>query len=232
MLFGGLQKCSLIDYPGKVSSVLFLSGCTFHCPYCHNPELVKGHSPYSSVFYEKSVFDFLKGRIGLLDGVVISGGEPTLHAGLPSFCERIKHMGFSVKLDTNGSRPAVIKELIDQGFIDYIAMDIKTDPFHYFPQISKDYDPRHIIASIETIMESPVDYEFRTTCVKSIVDPRMVSKIAKIIKGGRLYALQAFHHSKVLRPEFFRKTEAAFNEEELMHLKSIAGPWVTKCIIR
>jgi len=232
MVFGGLQKSSLIDYPGKISCVLFLSGCNFDCPYCHNPELVKGHLLHPPFLDEKAVYSFLQERTGLLDGVVISGGEPTLHKGLSSICKKVKGMGYPIKLDTNGSRPEVIKRLIDQGLIDYVAMDIKTDPFCYSPQIVKNHNPEHTLASIEIIMGSSLSYEFRTTCAKPIVGPLVITKIAKTIKGARLYVLQRFHKNKVLHPEFFRKTEPSYREKELNDLKSVAGQWVNQCIIR
>ncbi len=232
MRFAGLQKNSLIDYPGKVSCVLFLSGCNFDCPYCHNPDLVRGTSSCPAYLDEKTVCNFLERRKGFLDGVVISGGEPTLNEDLISLCEKIQQIGYSVKLDTNGSQPQVIKRLIDEGLVDYIAMDIKTDPFHYSPLIIKDYDPIHILTTIHTIMERARAYEFRTTCVKSIVLERTIENIAKTIRGAALYVLQRFRNSGVLHPEYFRETGVGYDEDGLMHLKSIAEPWVKKCIVR
>lgn len=232
MLLGGMQKNSFIDFPGKVSCVLFLPGCNFDCPYCHNPDLVKGTLSGPPFFDEKTACEFLERRKGFLDGVVISGGEPTLEKDLTSLCEKIKQMGYPVKLDTNGSRPQVIERLIDEGLVDYIAMDIKTDPFCYSPFIKKDYNPDHILSSIQIIMESALAYEFRTTCVKPMVDEHIIENIAKIIKGAMLYALQRFSHTEVLHPEFFQETESGYDEDGLMHLKSIAEPWVKECIVR
>ena len=231
MLLGGLQKNSLIDYLGKVSCVLFLSGCNFHCPYCHNPDLIKGNL-CSSLLDEKSLYGFLEGRKGFLDGVVISGGEPTLQQDLIYLCKEIKEMGYPIKLDTNGSRPQVIKRLIDERLVDYIAMDIKTDPFHYPPSITTNCNPHAIISTIQILMESIVAYEFRTTCVKPFVDLKVIEKIAKSIKGATLYVLQHFRNDRILHPEFFHKTEVAYTEDELIRLKSIAEQWVKKCILR
>jgi pyruvate formate lyase activating enzyme len=231
MLLAGLQKNSLIDYPGKVSCVVFLSGCNFHCPYCHNPDLVK-NNVCPSLLDENAFYTFLARRKGFLDGVVISGGEPTLQQDLVSSCEKIKKMGYPIKLDTNGSRPQVIKRLIDERVVDYVAMDIKTDPFHYHPTIARDCEPSAILSSIEIIMESIVAYEFRTTCAKPLVDPGVIEKIAKTIKGAKLYALQHFRSGRILDPEFFRKNEAAYTEDELMHLGIIAEQWVKACILR
>ena len=231
MLLGGLQKNSLIDYPGKISCVLFLFSCNFHCPYCHNPDLVKGNL-CPSLLNEKALYGFLEGRKGFLDGVVITGGEPTLQQDLIYLCKEIKKRGFLIKLDTNGSRPQVIKRLIDECLLDYIAMDIKTDPFHYSPSITRNYNPHIIISTIQIIMESAVAYEFRTTCVKPFVDLEIIEKIAKTIKGSTLYIIQHFRNGRILHPEFFQKVEAAYTEDELMHLKSVAEQWVKKCTLR
>lgn len=232
MIIGGWQKVSLIDYPGKVSCVLFVSGCNFNCPYCHNPQLVKRGRLRSFFIDEQTVYDYLDNRKGLLDGVVISGGEPTIRQELIYLCKKVKKIGYPIKLDTNGSRPKVIKQLIEKDLIDYIAMDIKTDPFHYSPLIKKGQNPNHILASIQIIMESALAYEFRTTCVKPFVDAKIIRNIAKIIEGAMLYTLQPFNNSKVLHPEFFKATNPGYEEDELMDLKSLAEPWVQSCIIR
>jgi len=232
MVLGGLQKNSLIDYPGKVSCVLFLSGCTFCCPYCHNPDLVNGDEFCASSLDIQKVYEFLEIRKGFLDGVVISGGEPTIHKKLAHLCKKIKQIGYSLKLDTNGSRPKIIKELINEGLVDYIAMDIKTDPFHYSPLITTDHNPDNILSSIQIIMESTITYEFRTTCVQPFVDAQIIGKIANIIEGAVLYALQRFHNIGVLQPEFFSKINPGYDDAELVRLQSIAEPWVKKCIIR
>jgi pyruvate formate lyase activating enzyme len=232
MPFGGLQKNSLIDFPGKLSCVLFFSGCNFDCPYCHNPELVHNNAVKRCSLDERTLYGFLDGRKALLDGVVVSGGEPTLNKDLLPLCEKIKQMGFAVKLDTNGSRPRVIKRLIDEALVDYIAMDIKTDPFQYAPVIKRDYKPDPILTSIEIVMGSPVAYEFRSTCAKLIVNEQVIENIAKIIKGANLYALQRFKNTKLLHPEFFEGTEPAYADDELMFLKSIAEPWVKEVIVR
>ena len=232
MLLGGLQKSSLIDYPGKVSCVIFLSGCNFDCPYCHNPDLAKGSPECPSWLDDKTLYDLLERRKGLLDGVVISGGEPTLQKDLVLLCQRLKQMGYAIKLDTNGSRPQVIKTLIDEGLVDYIAMDIKTDPFHYSPLIKKEWNPVRLFLSIQIIMESALPYEFRTTCVKPIVDEIVIKDISKTIRGAMLYALQRFHNTEILHPDFFRENETGFDEDGLLHLKSIAEPWVQRCIVR
>ena len=230
MVFGGLQKNSLIDYPGKISCVLFVSGCNFDCPYCHNPELARGNYPEDIT--EEYFYNFLEKRKSFLEGVVISGGEPTLCKNLFSLCERIKQSGYPVKLDTNGSRPQTIQKLLDADLIDYIAMDIKTDPWHYSPLIRKECNPDHIRSSIQIIMQSSIPYEFKTTCLKPFVDENIIERIAKLINNAMLYVLQQFHDTGVLHPEFFQNTARRFDDDELLRLQSIAEPWVKKCIVR
>ena len=232
MIFGGIQKTSLIDYPGKLSSVLFLSGCNYDCPYCHNPDLARGSAVCPDYLTETWLFDFLDKRKEFLDGVVISGGEPTLQVELPFLCRRIKAMGYAVKLDTNGSRPRVLRHLIRESLVDFIAMDIKTDPEAYFPMITRNSAADAVLASIRLIMESTVDYEFRTTCVRPLVDGQVIEKISRLISGCRQYSLQQFHDADVLNPEFFRENIPPYTPEELLSLKSIAEPQVNACTIR
>jgi len=232
MNLGGLQKTSLIDYPRKISCILFLSGCNFDCPYCHNPQLIKGIPTAPDQLNETSLFDFLEKRRGLLEGVVITGGEPTLQSDLTALCERIKQLGYPVKLDTNGSRPHVIGRLIDQGLVDYIAMDIKTVPAGYSPYLWKHADPDRILLSISTILNSGLPHEFRTTCVRPFVDAEIIAGIARLIEGAQLYALQKFHDGTVLHPEFFQDKNVFFEDLDLQHFKSIAAPRVQKCVIR
>ena len=232
MNFGGIQKNSLIDYPGKVSCVIFLSGCNFDCPYCHNPSLVKGGMECPALLRGNGLYDFLESRRSFLDGVVISGGEPTLQKDLFKLCKAIKGLGYSIKLDTNGSRPDELKRLIKEGLVDYVAMDIKTDPLKYDPLVMKRCNSDDILSSIVAIMESAPSYEFRTTCVKGFVDETVIENIAKLIRGADLYALQQFQNKEVLHPEFFHKTGIGYSEEDVEQLKLIAEPWVRKCIIR
>jgi pyruvate formate lyase activating enzyme len=167
MIIGGFQKNSMIDFPGKISSVVFTGGCNFKCPYCHNPSLVDGSF---ETIPESSVFEYLKKRKGLIEGVVVTGGEPTLHKDLPFFCSRIKDLGFSVKLDTNGSKPDIIKKIVSTRSVDYIAMDVKAPLHNYYPDICKDKDvAEKIQSSIDVVIDSGIDYEFRVTCAKPFV---------------------------------------------------------------
>ena len=232
MRIGGLLKNSTIDYPGKLSCGIFLSGCNFDCPYCHNPDLVKGCSGRTAEFDPGNIYRFIEKRKGFLDGVVISGGEPTLQEDLFDLCMHIKQMGYPVKLDTNGSRPRVIKQLIDEDLVDYIAMDLKTDFTKYTTYIKRNFDMTSILSSIQVIMESAIAYEFRTTCVKPIVTAQIIENICRRIQGAAVYALQRFHKSEMLNPEFFRETNYEYTNDELLQLKAVAEPWVKDCIVR
>ena len=175
MNISGLQKMTLLDFPGKVACTVFLAGCNYRCPYCHNAELLDGNT--QALMSREEFLSFLSKRKGLLDGVCISGGEPTLSAGLKDFIREIKAMGFAVKLDTNGSRPAVLKELVEAGLLDYVAMDIKNCPARYAETcgLSK-VDLTAVEESAAFLMGSEVASEFRTTVVRELHTPQdMVS---------------------------------------------------------
>ena len=232
MVFGGLQKTSLVDYPGRLSCVIFLSGCNFDCPYCHNPSLAMGKCERQGVLNDENLYNFLDKRRGFLDGVVISGGEPTIQKNLFRLCEAVKELGYSIKLDTNGSNPKELKRLIEHGLVDYIAMDIKTEPARYKKLICSDINPDDLLSSIVTIMQSAPDYEFRTTCVRGFVDEQIIGNITKLIKGANLYALQSFNPAEILHPEFFRDREMGIDLAEINRLRSVAEPWVKECVVR
>ncbi len=234
MIVAGIQKSSLIDYPGLVSCVLFTRGCNFRCPYCHNPSLVipSGKGKRGQIA-EEEVMAFLHRRKGLLGGVVISGGEPTLHGDLVRFCRRIKQMGYPVKLDTNGSRPKVLAGLIEKSLVDYIAMDIKTLPENYPVYIKKGVDPQPVLDSMRLIMASGKPYEFRTTCAKPMITTNGIEKIARLIENARLYVLQPFVPGEILYPDFFDgKRKNLYQEEDLNRFRVIAEKWVNKCYVR
>jgi pyruvate formate lyase activating enzyme len=231
MHFAGLQKSSLIDYPGKVSCVIFLTGCNFECPYCHNPDLARGRYPQR--IEASQVMDMLAHRKQLLDGVVISGGEPTLHPGLPELCRDIRSLGYAVKLDTNGSRPDVLAQLIQDAMVDYIAMDIKTAPDAYRPPIC-DADTRpNIERSIRLIINSGLDHEFRTTCVRPFVDAPIIERIAKALTGARQYCLQRFQETTLLQAEYLQAYHPpGFSPGQMRRFQSLAMPFVDKCCLR
>lgn len=232
MLFGGLQKNSLIDFPGKIATVLFATGCNFDCPYCHNPDLVKAPVDPAGTFDQQFAYDFLKKRKGFIEGVVISGGEPTLQKDLGKVCREIKKMGFPVKLDTNGSHPQVIARLVQDGLLDYIAMDIKTDPVKYAPVILKKHRPENLLESIRVIMESDIAYEFKTTCIKPLVNETVIKTISRLISGATLYVLQQFQKTNILRPEYFKDYPEQYTAKDLQPFKSVAAEWVKECLIR
>jgi len=232
MLIGGLQKNSFIDFPGRISCVLFLSGCNFYCPYCHNPELARGFLASAPPFTPDQFYAFLEERRSLLDGVVISGGEPTLQADLPAVCAAVKNLGFAVKLDTNGSRPHVLRHLVAEGLVDYVAMDIKTDPRHYGPVFQSETGPETLKESIRIIMDSAPAYEFRTTCARPIIDEAVIGVIARSIEGADRYVLQSFQSQRLLTPSFFQLAEPAFTSAQMHRLKTVAQRWVKHCTVR
>lgn len=193
MLIGGLQKLTLIDYPGKIACTVFTVGCNFRCPFCHNPELVdRDKFNLSGIVEEKNFFAFLETRRGLLDGVCVTGGEPTLYGDLPQFIQKIRGFGFSVKLDTNGTNPGMLKSLISGKIIDYIAMDIKTEIGSYEEVVGVKVSPGDIAESIKIIMASGLDYEFRTTVVPGLHTKENILNLAESIRGAKKYYLQQF----------------------------------------
>ncbi len=195
-IIGGVQKSTLVDFPGKIAAIVFTQGCNFACGYCHNPELLDMKA--KSDFQVELFYDFLKNRQGKLDGVVITGGEPTLQSGLYDFICRVKDLGFAVKLDTNGTNPQIVEKLIKYNLIDYIAMDIKAS-IEKYPQITgKNIKSENILRSIDLIRNSCIDYEFRTTVVKSQLSMQDFEDIGQMIKGAKRYYLQKFVSSKIL----------------------------------
>jgi len=201
VLLGGLQKTTLIDYPGKIACTVFLTGCNFRCPWCYNPELVFGKHEKIT---EKYFFEFLKERKGLLEGVVVCGGEPTINKNLSSFLKKIKKMGYAVKLDTNGSNPAMLEKLIQEKLLDYIAMDIKAPlkTSNYGKAAGARVDLAKIKKSIGIIKKSGVDYEFRTTFVPKLLSDKDIVNIAKTIKGSKIYFIQQFKPGKTISPKY------------------------------
>ena len=191
MKIHGLQKMTLLDFPGHVACTVFLGGCDFRCPFCHNYELADGTA--KPVMEDEELLAFLSGRKGLLDGVAFTGGEPCLHKDLPDLIRKIRQMGFSVKLDTNGYHPDLLKKLVDSKLVDYVAMDIKNSPEKYAETAGiHSLDLDLICQSISFLKESTVDYEFRTTVVREFHEPSDFSAIGAMISGAKRYFLQAF----------------------------------------
>jgi pyruvate formate lyase activating enzyme len=228
MTFGGFQKFTLIDYPGKIACMVYTIGCNFRCPYCHNPELVD--ESIEERWSEKEILKFLDSRKGLLEGVVITGGEPTMHKNLPTFIRKVKKRGFLVKLDSNGTNPKMLKKLINLKLVDYIAMDIKSPLAKYSQTIMHSVDTQSIRESIKIIMASPVSYEFRTTLIKVLLSPEDIINIGHEIMGASRYFLQKFIPTKILNPQFLRKT--TYSDEELKVLQSKLNKYVQYCGIR
>lgn len=229
MIFGGFEKFTLIDYPGKIASVVYTIGCNFRCPYCHNPELVD--ETVEKRFAEEEIINFLKHRKGFIDGLVITGGEPTMHQeDLLAFMKKVKDLGFLVKLDSNGTNPKVLKKAIETKVVDYIAMDIKSPLCKYSQAVSRPVDIKAIRESIDLLMSSPVDYEFRTTVVKTLLPPEDIEEIGKEIKGAKKYYLQKFIPTKILNPQFRKKT--SYSPEEFKEFQKILNNYVQYCGIR
>lgn len=209
MLIGGFQKTSLIDFPKKIAAIVFTQGCNFRCHYCHNPELV---TECNKIADEKLILDFLDTRKGKLDGVVITGGEPSLQKNLTDFIFKVKEKGFEVKLDTNGSNPDVIVDLTEKNLLDYIAMDIKAPLSKYQDIVDCAVDVLQIKDSVDFIKNCGVDYEFRTTTVKPLLAVSDFDEIGNIIKNSKRYFLQNFVLSKILDKNFTEAEPFAENE--------------------
>lgn len=191
MKIGGFQKFSLIDYPGKISCIIFTQGCNFRCFYCHNPELVYPHL-FGTPLAEEEIMDFLKRRKKQLEAIVISGGEPTIQEDLVPFLKMVKTLGYAVKLDTNGSNPLVIRELVRRKLVDYIAMDIKAPLKKYQDLVKVKMNLSRIKESIEIIENSSVEYEFRTTYIPSFLTSKDLLEILSLIKNKSRFTVQEF----------------------------------------
>lgn len=189
----GFQKTTLVDYPGKVAATVFLGGCNMRCPYCHNPAIVL---KTAEIIPEEKVIDILLGAKKWLDGICITGGEPTLQKDLPGFAKKLKDVGFLIKLDTNGTNPAMLEEMLKAKLLDYIAMDIKAAPDDYEKASGAKVNMEHIKKSAKLIMDSGVDYEFRTTVVPEFFNETSAKKIGEWLKGAKRYYLQEFRPAK------------------------------------
>lgn len=247
MLIGGIEKFSLLDYPEKISAIVFTQGCNFRCQFCYNPMLVlpiqdkggnfkyvgpKSQQQKSHLIYnEDDFFVFLKSRVGKLDAVVITGGEPTIHKDLADFIIKIKKLGFLIKLDTNGSHPEVLKKLIDQKLLDYISMDIKAPKEKYQQVVGKQVDWEKIEKSIKIIMTSNLPYEFRTTVVPEFFSQSDVPAIGKLIIGADKWYLQKFKSAmELINPKL--KNKKSYSNQEMNKMAEIGRKYVKKCEAR
>lgn len=229
MIFRGLQKTTLIDYPEHIAATLFVDKCNFRCPFCQNPSLV--FEKEENEISEKEVLEFLKSRREYLEGVCITGGEPTLHGGLKFFIRQVKELGLKVKLDTNGTNPTLLRELIEEKLVDYIAMDVKASLEKYDLATNVNADIGAIRESIELLKEGRVDYEFRTTVVPTIIEMDDIEKIGELVKGAKLFVLQQFVNDVPLVDEKFRDIQP-YSKETLEEMKKIMEKFVEKVEIR
>lgn len=230
MLLKGLQKLTLLDFPSKMACTVFSGGCNFRCPFCHNASLVIGNRLIESpTLPEEEFFSFLEKRKNILEGVCVSGGEPTLSPDIIPFLYNIKKLGFLVKLDTNGSMPNVIADAISEGLVDYVAMDIKNSKESYSKTVGlENYDISPIIESAELLMRCGIDYEFRTTLVRELHKESDIISIGKWLAGAERYFLQTFIDSGDLLAEGF----SSYDKNETEHLLSLLKEYIPNAQIR
>jgi pyruvate formate lyase activating enzyme len=228
MIFGGFTPLSLIDFPGKIACIVFTIGCNFRCPYCHNPELVD--ETVEETYSEEYILSFLEKRKKMYDGIVITGGEPTMHDDLSAFIQKVKDLGFLVKLDTNGTNPKLLTELIRAKLVDYIAMDVKAPLRNYYRTGGRPVDIGEIRESIDVLMQGTVPYEFRTTVVKALLTPEDIEGIMHEIEGASQYYLQKFVPHNILNPQFKRKV--TYTDDEFLDFQKNALKYVGYCGIR
>lgn len=235
MIIGGLEKLTLLDYPDHLAAIIFTSGCNFRCHFCYNPMLVlpqkgkdvKNKEDLSSITSE-DLFLFLKERFGRLEGVVITGGEPTLHPDLPDFIQKIKKIGYLVKLDTNGTNPEMLKKLIKAKLVDYLAMDIKSDENNYEKVVGVKINFQNLEKSAKIIMASGLPYEFRTTLVPGLVDKETFSAMGSFIKGAKKWYLQNFKSDTDLVDANF-KNQKSFSQKEMKEFVKLGRNFVELC---
>ncbi|MEM3393226.1 MAG: anaerobic ribonucleoside-triphosphate reductase activating protein [Candidatus Bathyarchaeia archaeon] len=227
MIIKGLQKFTLIDYPGKLACTIFTFGCNFRCPYCQNPELIidDGRKPISIAW----ILNFLYERKSFLDGVCITGGEPTIQSNLTEFIKELKRLGYSVKLDTNGSNPELINQMLKTELVDFIAMDVKA-PLEKYKEVTK-VDAKDLVKkSIRIIIDKAPEYEFRLTVVPGLINEEDLHKIGEIVKGAEKIYIQQFRNEKTLDESF--KNIKPFTKEKLLKFKDILKDYVNFCDIR
>jgi len=239
MLIGGVQELTTLDFPGRLAAVVFTLGCNFRCGYCHNPQFIQCQGEtLTSRIPEEVFFKFLEKRKGKLEGVCISGGEPTLQPDILEFARKIKNMGFLVKLDTNGTMSGVLEKMIAEKVVDFFAMDIKTSLFRYGEILAVKPPIGGLTAKIleeikkskEIIQNSGLPYEFRTTAVKGKHTKEIFEEIGEWLKGAEAYFIQNFRNKKTLAEEY--KNEEGFSEKELAEFKLLMEKYVKNCEIR
>ena len=228
MEFSGLQKLAMVDYPGKLAATVFPGGCNLRCPFCHNAVLVL-HPDQAEHLSEADILDFLSRRRGLLDGVVLSGGEPLLHDGAADFLCQVRELGFAVKLDTNGCFPDRLEALLRDGLLDYVAMDIKNSPQKYPQTVGiPGFDLSPVQKSIDLLCDAGVEYEFRTTVVRQLHTAHDILAIGRWLEGAPRYYLQNFVDSGSLISQGF----TGFTAEELHGFQALARPFFGEVRLR
>lgn len=230
LYFAGLEKFSLIDFPGHLSAVGFTYGCNMRCPYCHNPELVTEKLETSRITSASDVLKFLESRIDKLDGFVVTGGEPTMHTGLVEFLTSVKDMGFKTKIDTNGSNPVVIQELLDSELVDYWAVDVKYGNELYKQGFNGGVKIADISRSLALIKLGAKDYEFRTTVTRGIHDEKAMLEIGELISGAKRYFIQNFVAGKTIDPTLDKSS--SFTIQELKGFKKLMKNFAGEIEIR
>lgn len=227
-LIGGIKKSSLMDFPNKISAIIFTQGCNFNCGFCHNPALLKTSECNYTI---DSFFDFLETRKNKLEGVVITGGEPTIQLDLKYVIKRIKNMGFLVKLDTNGYKPDILQDLLNENLLDYAAMDIKAPFEKYSVVVNRDIDTSIIKRSIDILMQSGIDYEFRTTFMPYYHKIEDFEKIGVMIKGAKKYYLQKFEaQSQINNPNL--QNEKNYSDKDIEKIINILKKYVLNTEVR
>ncbi len=225
MIISGIQKTTLIDYSDKVAATVFLSGCNFRCPWCYSAELVLPEKIKDQpILPEEKFFEFLRKRQGLLDAIVLCGGEPTINSELPEFIKKIKKLGFLVKLDTNGSNPEMLKSLIDDKLIDYVAMDIKLPKERYSEVFFSEIEIEDIQKSIDILKEHKIPFEFRTTVAPEALNKEALIQMANWIAGPEVtYYLQNFRAEKTIDPKFeeLKPYHESYLEEVVKEISSL-----------
>ncbi len=225
MLIGGVQKMTMLDYPGKVACTIFTYGCNFRCPFCHNATLVIDEA---SLFDENEIFEYINKRKKVLDGVVVTGGEPLLQGDIEDFLLRLRETGLLIKLDTNGSYPEKLQAIIDKGLVDYVAMDVKNCKEKYNLTTGARIDISKIEKSVEILMQDRVDYEFRTTVVRELHEKEDFEKIASWLKGARRIFLQPFKDNENL----IGSNLSSYSKDELEGFKAILQKTIPQVEIR
>jgi pyruvate formate lyase activating enzyme len=220
----GLQKTSVVDYPPYVACTIFISTCNFRCGFCYNSDLVNDSDKLKE-YSEDDIMQFLESKKSILDGVCITGGEPTLYKNLKEFIKKIKNKNLKVKLDTNGTNPHIIKDLLDNNLLDYIAMDIKSSKENYDKAAGVKVNIENLNKSIDIIKNSNIDYEFRTTAVPGLIDENIIKDIGEWLKGAKKYAIQQFHPNKNLIDSSLEQKKP-YDIKTLERFKDIMGNYV------